>query len=425
VKVLLVFGTRPEAIKMAPVIRAARTSPYVDVRVCVTGQHRELLDQVLNFFCICPDHDLDVMHHNQDLNSLATRILAGLRPVLMAECPDLVLVQGDTLSAFAAALAAFFERIPVGHIEAGLRTYDLASPFPEEAMRQLITRLSSIHFAPTQANADSLMKEGILPRSIHVTGNPGIDAVLWTRERVRNRRVNPLAAHLSISQIRQVDESKHVVIVTTHRRENFGPGVRELCQAVRQIASDHPEAALVFPVHPNPQVQEPVHAALRTCRNVFLLSPLDYPSFVQLMDSSSLVITDSGGIQEEATALGTPLIVTRLTTERMEAVAAGASSLTGTDVDSVVEAADRILRKPRALRPFRGSSSPYGDGCAANKIVQTIEELTFVEDQATASLQALIGALGYAKQPAVAETAPARNLALCTPGTETLPTSCF
>lgn len=400
---------------MAPVIRAARMSPHLDVRVCVTGQHRELLDQVLDFFCICPDHDLAVMHHNQDLNSLTTRILAGLRPVLMAERPDLLLVQGDTVSAFSAGLAAFFERVPVGHIEAGLRTYDLASPFPEEAMRQLITRLSTIHFAPTRGNADALVKEGVLARSVHVTGNPGIDAVLWTREQVRGQRVNPLAPHMSVAEIRQIEQSEHLVLVTAHRRENFGPGVRELCHAIRRIACHHPETALVFPVHPNPNVQEPVRDALRDCRNVFLPPPLDYPSFVHLLDLSSLVITDSGGIQEEATALGKPLVVTRATTERMEAVAAGASALTGTDANTVVEAAGRVLAKPKTIAGLRGSSSPFGDGCAAAKIVQKIEQLTFVEDRATASLRALIGALGYAMQPATADAAIAENLTTRTP----------
>lgn len=399
VKILLVFGTRPEAIKMAPIILAARKSPHLDVRLCVTGQHRELLDQVLNFFCICPDHDLSVMHHNQDLNSLTARILTGLRPVLMAEHPDLVLVQGDTISAFAASLAAFFEHIPVGHVEAGLRTYDLSSPFPEEAMRQMITRLAALHFAPTQANADTLRKEGVRSRSIHLTGNPGIDAVLWTRDKVRQSRVHPLGAYASVSDLRRIEQSDHIVLVTAHRRENFGAGLHDLCDAVSQIAGNHPEAAIVFPVHPNPNIRGPVHSALGCFRNVFLLPPLDYPAFVHLMDTSSCIVTDSGGVQEEAPALGKPVIVTRANTERMESIGFGTSCLTGTDTPDIVSAVDGILRQPKTSNVTTPASSPFGDGFAAEKIVRIIERQTFVEDRTTASLQALIGALGLATRP--------------------------
>jgi UDP-N-acetylglucosamine 2-epimerase (non-hydrolysing) len=399
VKILLVFGTRPEAIKMAPIIRAARKSPHLDVRVCVTGQHRELLDQVLNFFCICPDHDLSVMHHNQDLNSLTGRILTGLRPVLIAERPDLMLVQGDTISAFAASLAAFFEHIPVGHVEAGLRTNNLSSPFPEEAMRQMITRLAALHFAPTQANADTLLKEGVIPRSIHLTGNPGIDAVLWTRDKVRQSRIHPLSAYTSVSDLHRIEQSDHIVLVTAHRRENFGAGLRDLCDAVSQIAVSHPETAIVFPVHPNPNVRGPVHSALGCFRNVFLLPPLDYPAFVHLMDASSCIVTDSGGVQEEAPALGKPVIVTRANTERMESVSAGTSCLTGTVIRNIVTAADEILRLPKCPNIATPASSPFGDGFAAEKIVRILERQTFVEDRTTASLQALIGVLGLAAHP--------------------------
>jgi UDP-N-acetylglucosamine 2-epimerase (non-hydrolysing) len=400
VKILLVFGTRPEAIKMAPIIRAARKSPQLDVRVCVTGQHRELLDQALNFFCICPDHDLSVMHHNQDLNSLTARILTGLRPVLMAERPDLVLVQGDTISAFAASLVAFFEHIPVGHVEAGLRTNDLSSPFPEEAMRQMITRLAALHFAPTQANVDTLLKEGVIPRNIHLTGNPGIDAVLWTRNKVRQSRVHPLTAYVSVSDLRRIEQSDHIVLVTAHRRENFGAGLRDLCNAVSQIAGGHPTTAIVFPVHPNPNIQGPVHAELDCFRNVFLLPPLDYPAFVHMMDSSSCIVTDSGGVQEEAPALGKPVIVARANTERMESISNGTTCLAGTDIRDIVSAADEILRLPKTSN-ITPASSPFGDGFAAEKIVRIIEQQTFVEDRTTASLQALIAALGLATGPGV------------------------
>lgn len=403
-KILFVFGTRPEAIKLAPIIQAARRSPDLDVRICVTGQHRELLDQVLNFFCICPDHDLAVMSHNQDLNSLTSAILFSLRPVLLAERPDLVVVQGDTISAFAGALAAFFEHVPVAHIEAGLRTYTLSSPFPEEAMRQMITRLASLHFAPTEANAEALVKEGIRPRSIHVSGNPGIDAVLWARDKVRRSRVNPLSAHVEIPELRRIEQSKHIVVVTAHRRENFGAGLRELCDAIVHIAAHHPETAVVFPVHPNPNVRGPVHSAIGGLHNVFLLSPLGYPAFVHLMDISSCIITDSGGVQEEAPALGKPLIVTRSSTERMEAVTRGASCLTGAVAAEIVNAVESVLGAADGNERPVPASSPFGDGRAAEQIVRVLEQQTFVEDRGTASLEALISALGTTTRPVNAVT---------------------
>jgi UDP-N-acetylglucosamine 2-epimerase (non-hydrolysing) len=395
VKVLFVFGTRPEAIKMAPVIRAARNSPNLNVRVCVTGQHRDLLDQVLAFFCLCPDHDLAVMDHNQDLNSLTARILSGMRPVLLMERPDLVLVQGDTVSAFAGSLAAFFERIPVGHIEAGLRTSDISSPFPEEAMRQMITRLGTIHFAPTEGNAEALRKEGVPPRGIHVTGNPGIDAVLWTRSKVRKSRVNPLASYVSVSELRRIEQSDRMILVTAHRRENFGPGLGELCKAVTSIAEQYPHTAIVFPVHPNPNVHGPVHAALGYFPNVFLLRPVDYPAFVYLMDASSCIITDSGGVQEEAPALGKPLIVTRANTERTESLLAGVSCLAGTDVGHIVGGVDEILRLPKQTQAGTAGSSPFGDGLAAERIVQILEDRALLQDRGVISLEALIGAVGW------------------------------
>lgn len=342
------------------------------------------------------------MSHNQDLNSLTASILAGLRPVLLAERPDLVLVQGDTISAFAASLAAFFERIPVGHVEAGLRTYDLSSPFPEEAMRQMITRLAALHFAPTQADADTLLKEGVIPRSIHVTGNPGIDAVLWARTKVRRSRVNPLHTYAAVSELRRIAESEHIVLVTAHRRENFGAGLRQLCNAIGQIAACHPETAIVLPVHPNPNVREPVHSALGYFPNVFLLPPLDYPAFVHLMDASSCIITDSGGVQEEAPALGKPVIVTRSTTERIESVSSGASCLTGMRARDIVIAVEKILRLPKTVDIRTSASSPFGDGLAAERIVRILEQQTFAEDRSTASLQALIGMVGFATHPAAA-----------------------
>ncbi|MFZ0589436.1 MAG: UDP-N-acetylglucosamine 2-epimerase (non-hydrolyzing) [Bryobacteraceae bacterium] len=373
-KLLFVFGTRPEAIKMAPVIRAAKNTPGLDVRSCVTGQHREMLDQVLRFFCICPDHDLAAMQQNQDLSSLTTRVLDGLRPVLLAERPDMVLVQGDTVSALAGALGAFFERIRVGHIEAGLRTHDLQSPFPEEAIRQMVSRLASLHFAPTEMNVEALLKEGVPRRAVFLTGNPVVDSVLWTRDRIRSSRMDPLSEVIDRDALREIERASHVILVTGHRRENFGIGLREICGAVAAIALERPDAAIVFPVHPNPTVREQVYNSLQNAKNVFLLPPLEYPAFVHLMDKSTLILSDSGGVQEEAPALGKPVLVTRATTERMEAVDTGAVRIVGTSRRNIVRAVNEVLDAAEQGRILMPPTTPFGDGHAAEKIVDIIRQ---------------------------------------------------
>jgi UDP-N-acetylglucosamine 2-epimerase (non-hydrolysing) len=399
VKLLFVFGTRPEAIKMAPVIQAARKAPDLDVRICVTGQHRGMLDQVLQFFCICPDHDLSVMQHNQDLSTVTARILEGLRPVLLAERPDLVIVQGDTVSALAASMASFFERIRVAHVEAGLRTHDLRSPFPEEAIRQMISRMTSLHFAATESNRQALLAEGVPPRAVFRTGNPVVDAVLWTRARVRTSRVNPLSEVLDRAVLQQLERASHVILVTAHRRENLGAGLREICAAVADLARHRGHAFFVFPVHPNPNVRNQVHSALESLENVFLAPPLEYPAFAYLMDKCSLIVSDSGGIQEEAAALGKPVVLTRTTTERTEAVDCGAVRLAGPDRDSIVRHVHALLDAAEAGHPSAPIVCPFGDGNAAEEIVAIIRRQAFYDAQPTISLQALAAALGNSITP--------------------------
>lgn len=384
---------------MAPVIRAARKAPDLDVRICVTGQHRGMLDQVLQFFCICPDHDLSVMQHNQDLSSLTARILEGLRPVLLAERPDLVIVQGDTASALAASMAAFFERIRVAHIEAGLRTHDLQSPFPEEAIRQMISRVTGLHFAATESNRQALLAEGMSRRSVFLTGNPVVDSVLWTRARVRSSRVNPLSEVLDRTALQQLERASHVVLVTAHRRENFGVGLREICAAVAELARDRKDAAIVFPVHPNPNVHNQVHSALEFLENVFLAPPLEYPAFIYLMDKCSLIVSDSGGIQEEATALGKPVVLTRTTTERTEAVDCGAVRIAGPDRGNIIRNIHALLNAAEAGRLPEPIVCPFGDGNAAEEIVAVIRRQAAYDTRPAISLRALAAALGHAVAP--------------------------
>jgi len=384
---------------MAPIIRAARKAPDLDVRICATGQHRGMLDQVLQFFCICPDHDLSVMQHNQDLASLTAKILEGLRPVLLAERPDLVIVQGDTVSALAASMAAFFERFRVAHVEAGLRTHDVRSPFPEEAIRQMISRMAGLHFAATESNRQALLAEGVPNRAVFVTGNPVVDSVLWTRARVRGARVNPLSEVLSRTALQQLERASHVILVTAHRRENFGAGLREICAAVANVANHRSDAAIVFPVHPNPNVRNQVHSALDALDNVFLTAPLEYPAFVSLMDKCSLIISDSGGIQEEATALGKPLVLTRTTTERMEAVDCGAVRLAGADRDNIVRNVHALLNAAESGCLPQPLVCPFGDGSAADEIVAIIRRQAAYDARPAISLQALAAALGPSVVP--------------------------
>lgn len=368
-KILAVLGTRPEAVKIAPLVHAAARHPGIEMQVCVTGQHRALVDPVLRFFDVKVDHRLSVMRHNQDLTGLTTRILEGMRDILLTERPELMLVQGDTATCFASAVAAFYEHVPVGHIEAGLRTHELAAPFPEEGMRQMVSRLAAFHFAPTEANVAALEREGIPADRIFLTGNTGIDAVLWARNRIC--RADPFAS-LEKNKRSQIESAKRRVLITTHRRENFGDGIRNIFEAVATLAARHPETAWAFPVHPNPEVLDYAHFRLGAIANVSLLPPLEYPQFVALMDQSYFLISDSGGVQEEAAALRRPILITRWTTERIEAVRSGHALLVGTAHDSIVEAANRLLASRALYDSMCAATCPFGDGAAANRILGII-----------------------------------------------------
>lgn len=369
-KVLTVFGTRPEAIKMAPLVRQLQAAGDIDARVCVTAQHRQMLDQVLDLFEIRPDHDLDVMRPGQDLFSITGEILTGIRGVYERERPDIVLVHGDTTTTFAASLAAFYLRIPVGHVEAGLRTGNLYSPWPEEANRKLTSALAALHFAPTTTSRDNLLRESVPAESIHVTGNTVIDALLAVRDK--------LAASTALRERQAaafpfLRRDARMVLITGHRRENFGGGFERICEAIATLARRHPDLDLVYPVHLNPNVLEPVRRLLSDIANVHLIEPLDYLPFVYLMTRSTLILTDSGGIQEEAPSLGKPVLVMRDTTERPEAVAAGTVRLVGTDATTIVDGVDRLLNDPDEYERMSVAHNPYGDGRACGRIVAALE----------------------------------------------------
>lgn len=373
-KVIIVFGTRPEAIKMAPVIRLLKVDQRFQPRICVTAQHRQMLDQVLRLFNIIPDIDLDIMMPNQDLFSITARVLEGLRAVLVQEKPDLVLVQGDTTTTFVTALAAFYLNIPVGHVEAGLRTGNLRAPFPEEANRVLTTRLASLHFAPTETNRQNLLREQVPPERIRVTGNTVIDALLWVRAQLSGRDERAWRDCFG-SFWPVLSASKTMILVTGHRRENFGRGFVSICMALRDIARKHPEWDIAYPVHLNPNVQKPVHELLANLPNVHLLKPLDYEPFVYLMNRAALILTDSGGVQEEAPSLGKPVLVMRETTERPEAVAAGTVMLVGTDQRNIVAQTEGILLDPARYQRMATAHNPYGDGRAAQRIVDALAQM--------------------------------------------------
>lgn len=369
-KVLVVFGTRPEAIKMAPVVARLRRSPGVDVSVCVSAQHRQMLDQVLVLFGIEPDFDLDLMRPNQTLAGVTSAVLDGVTRTLDASNPDLVLVHGDTTTTFATALACFYRRIPVGHVEAGLRTGNLQAPWPEEMNRLFTGRLATIHFAPTPAARDNLLREGVAHNSIWVTGNTVIDALIDIVGRLQTD--GKLVEKLAASNPWLARDDRRVILVTGHRRENFGSGMESVCRALARLAAE-PGVDIVYPVHPNPNVIEPVKRLLGGVSNVHLIPPMDYLPFVDLMSRSFFVITDSGGIQEEAPSLGKPVLVMRDTTERPEALAAGTVCMVGVDEDRIVNEACRLLRDPEHYRRMSTAHNPYGDGHAADRIAKIIE----------------------------------------------------
>ena len=368
-KILTVFGTRPEAIKMAPLILALGKEPDVESRVCVTGQHREMLRQVLDIFSITPDLDLNLMREGQDLYDLTTRVMLGMRTVFEEYRPDIVLVHGDTTTTFAATLAAFYQRIPVGHVEAGLRTHDLYSPWPEEANRALTTRLSACHFAPTPTSKANLIAEAISPESIFVTGNTVIDALHHVLAQLEHDATRRTFVQARVAAAGYEPSKRKLVLVTGHRRENFGEGFKRIFSALRALASRFNEVDFVFPVHLNPQVIGPAHAMLSGIDNIYLIKPLEYEPFVYLMNHSHFIISDSGGIQEEAPSLGKPVLVTRDTTERPEAVQAGTVKLVGTDTLKIVAAASLLLENSVVHEAMCQAHNPYGDGHAAQRIV--------------------------------------------------------
>lgn len=367
-KVLTVFGTRPEAIKMAPVVKALEAAEGIDAKVCVTAQHREMLDQVLELFEIEPDFDLDLMKPGQDLTDITSNILLGLRAILKAERFDLLLVHGDTTTTMAAALAAFYERIPVGHVEAGLRTGNKYSPWPEEMNRSMVGRIAALHFAPTERSQQALLVENIAAESIFVTGNTVIDALQDVAAKIMQDAA--LKAQFD-QQFDFLDGSKKLILVTGHRRENHGDGFERICAALKRL-SERDDVEILYPVHLNPNVQEPVNRHLRDRANVHLIAPQDYLPFVYLMNRCHLIVTDSGGVQEEAPSLGKPVLVMRDTTERPEAVDAGTVKLVGTDMDRIVAEAEQLLDNQVAYDTMSRAHNPYGDGQASQRIVDAI-----------------------------------------------------
>jgi UDP-N-acetylglucosamine 2-epimerase (non-hydrolysing) len=364
-KIAVVFGTRPEAIKMAPIIKELKRHEYNPV-VIVTAQHREMLDQKLEVFNIVPNYDLDIMEHNQDLFHITSSVLNKIKPILLEEKPDVLLVQGDTTTTFASSLAAFYLKIPVGHVEAGLRTWNKRNPFPEEINRQLATRLTDFHFAPTEWSKQNLISEGIKTENIFVTGNTVIDALLMIVD--PNYRFNN-------SLLNKIDYSKQkVIVLTSHRRENFGEPMANIFSACRHLVENNPDVELIYPVHPNPSVQNKAKEILANVERVHLIQPLEYREFVQLMNKCYLVLTDSGGVQEEAPTLGKPVLVLRTTTERPEAIEAGTAKLVGTDQSTIIETAQKLLSDSNSYNEMATRANPYGDGKPAQRIVDILEK---------------------------------------------------
>ena len=371
--VLSVFGTRPEAIKMAPVVLGLANAAGIKSKVCVTAQHREMLDQVLTLFKIKPDYDLNLMAPGQDLSDITARSLLGLRDIFRQDRPDIVLVHGDTTTCFAAALTAFYENIPVGHVEAGLRTGDLRAPFPEEANRTLVGKLASLHFAPTEGSKKNLLTETVPTDHIWVTGNTVIDALFMARDMVNSFGNEHWRKHFGAPLFdRIMAPERKFILITGHRRENFGQGFIDLCTAIRDLAKAHPDWDLIYPVHLNPNVRKPVYDILNGLDNVLLIDPADYAPFVWLMDQCDMILTDSGGIQEEGPALGKPVLVMRNVTERPEAVDAGTVMLVGTDRVKIVEGVERVLLDSEVYKTMSHAHNPYGDGHAVKRIINAL-----------------------------------------------------
>lgn len=378
-KIMLVFGTRPEAIKMAPLVKEfQKHSDKFETVVCVTGQHREMLDQVLHIFEITPDYDLNIMKQGQDLYDVTARVLTGMRDVLKEVKPDIVLVHGDTTTSTAAALAAFYQQIPVGHVEAGLRTHNIYSPWPEEMNRQITGRIATYHFSPTSLSKQNLLAEGVKEEQITVTGNTVIDALYMVVEKIKKDKAldAELEEQLKLAgyDVNRLSKGRRLVLITGHRRENFGDGFINMCTAIKDLVKKYPEVDFVYPMHLNPNVRKPIHEVFGTdlsnLGNMFFIEPLEYLSFVYLMEKSSVVLTDSGGIQEEAPGLGKPVLVMRDTTERPEALEAGTVKLVGTDYNMIVNEVSLLLDDKEAYEKMSKAVNPYGDGLACKRIVE-------------------------------------------------------
>jgi len=370
VKILAVFGTRPEAIKMAPVIRALEGN--FDIKLCVTAQHRQMLDQVLELFKITPDYDLDIMQPGQDLFDISSNVLLGIKKVLQIEKPDLVLVHGDTTTTMITAMAAFYLQIPVSHVEAGLRTHNINTPFPEELNRQITSRITTLHFAPTKIARQNLLNEKVPDSQIHVTGNTVVDALLSMVEKARIVNFSDSILKKMPFLKKEKKDLARIILVTGHRRENFGLGFEEICHALSIIANENPNIQIVYPVHLNPNVREPVNRILSNLNNVHLIEPMEYLTFIKLMDLSHLILTDSGGIQEEAPSLGKPVLVMRDTTERPEAVEAGTVKLVGTNKNEIVKMVNLLLTDSVLYKQMSKAHNPYGDGKASSIICNVL-----------------------------------------------------
>lgn len=381
-KIMLVFGTRPEAIKMAPLVKELqKDADNFQTIVCVTGQHREMLDQVLHLFEIQPDYDLNIMKQGQDLYDVTARVLVGMRDVLKEAQPDVVLVHGDTTTSTAAALAAFYQQIAVGHVEAGLRTHNIYSPWPEEMNRLITGRIATFHFSPTQLSRQNLLKENVSNDIITVTGNTVIDALYWVVDKIKNDQyLNDELKQILASagyDVNRLNEGKKLVLITGHRRENFGDGFISMCTAIKDLSNKYPEVDFVYPMHLNPNVRKPIHKVfgenLSNLGNMFFIEPLEYLSFVYLMEKSTIVLTDSGGIQEEAPGLGKPVLVMRDTTERPEALDAGTVKLVGTDYNKILNEVSTLLDNENAYNMMSKAVNPYGDGLACKRIIEKLK----------------------------------------------------
>jgi len=376
-RVMTIFGTRPEAVKLAPVIKKLEeNSDIFESIICVTAQHRQMLDQVLNLFNIKPDYDLNIMKPNQTLFELTSNVLLGLQPILEEEKPDIILVQGDTTTVFVASLAGFYLKIRIGHVEAGLRTFQKYSPFPEEINRKITTCLADLHFAPTETSKKNLLDEKINEQAILVTGNTVIDALFLTLDKLKRDKekntFNPKVKEM-VKLCDSLKKDNKIILVTGHRRENFGEGFDHICHAIKEIASKNPNVDVIYPVHLNPNVRKPVNDIIKNIKNVHLIEPLDYEPFVYLMNKSYLILTDSGGVQEEAPSLGKPVLVMRDTTERPEAVIAGTVKLVGTDKNLIINETQKLLDNEEEYKKMSMSHNPYGDGKASQRIIDALK----------------------------------------------------